>query len=93
MTHESSTTEIDIWCRVIAPDTGDLPNQVAREWLRLRISDTDAKRVEELSRRANSGQLTASQERELDMYLTIEQALEFLHAKARLSLRKKPADT
>lgn len=92
MTHESPTTEVDIWCRVIAPETGDLPNEVAREWLRLRISDTDSERVEELSRQANSGQLTASQERELDMYLTIGQALEFLHAKARLSLRNRRAD-
>lgn len=93
MTHESCTNEIDIWCRVISPDTGDLSNEAAREWLRLRISDGDAERVEELSHRANSGQLTAAQEHELDMYLTIERALEFIHAKARLSLRNKAADT
>jgi hypothetical protein len=87
MNTESETTEAEIWSRTIQPGVGDLSVEAAREWLRLRISDTDAERVRELSQKANSGQLTAAQERELENYLNVGRALEFLKAKARLSLR------
>lgn len=87
MNTESETTEAEIWSRTIQPSVGDLSVEAAREWLRLRISDTDAERVRELSQKANSGQLTAAQERELENYLNVGRALEFLKAKARLSLR------
>jgi hypothetical protein len=86
MNTESETTEAEIWSRTIQPSVGDLSVEAAREWLRLRISDTDAERVRELSQKANSGQLTAAQERELENYLNVGRALEFLKAKARLSL-------
>ena len=57
-----------------------------REWLRLRLSDADAERVRELSSKANSGQLTSTEERELENYLNVGRTLQFLKAKARLSL-------
>lgn len=60
--------------------------EAAGEWLRLRICDGDAERVRELSEKAHVGQLTAAKERELDNYLNVGRTLEFLKAKARLSL-------
>ena len=69
------------------PTVGDLSAEAAREWLRLRISEVDAERVRELSQRAHSGQLTAVEERALENYLNVGRTLEFLKAKARLSLR------
>ena len=60
--------------------------EAAREWLRLRLSDADAERVRELSGKANGGQLTGTEERELENYLNVGRTLQFLKAKARLSL-------
>jgi len=89
MTDESSTSETEIWGRLINPDIGDLSPAAAREWLRLRISNLDVERVRELSRKANCGDLTSSEEKELDSYLNVGRTLEFLRAKARRSLRRK----
>ena len=87
MAAEFSATEAEIWSRTIRPGEGDLSPEAAREWLRLHLSDTDAERVRELSSKANSGQLTGTEERELENYLNVGRTLEFLKAKARLSLR------
>jgi len=86
MTVESSATEAEIWLRTIRPDEGDLSPEAAREWLRLQLSDPDAERVRELSTKANCGQLTDIEERELENYLTVGRTLQLLKAKARLSL-------
>jgi len=86
MAVESSVTEAEIWSRTIRPDEGDLSPEAAREWLRLRLSDADVDRVRELSSKANRGQLTDTEERELENYLNVGRTLQFLKAKARLSL-------
>ena len=86
MAAECSVTEAEIWSRTIRPDKGDLLPEAAREWLRLQLSDADAERVRELSSKANSGQLTGTEERELENYLNVGRTLQFLKAKARLSL-------
>ena len=86
MAVESSATEAEIWNRTIRPGVGDLSPEAAREWLRLRLSDADVERVRELSSKANSGQLTGTEERELENYLNVGRTLQFLKAKARLSL-------
>ena len=91
MSTESPVTEADIWSRTIRPGVGDLSPEAAREWLRLRISDIDAERVRGLSQKANAGELTATEERELENYLNVGRTLEFLKAKARLSLRDDAA--
>ena len=87
MAAESSVTEAEIWSRTIRPGEGDLSPEAAREWLRLQLSEADVERVRELSSKANSGQLTDPEERELENYLNVGRTLEFLKAKARLSLR------
>lgn len=87
MAVEFSATEAEIWSRTIRPGEGDLSPEAAREWLRLQLSGADAERVRELSSKANSGQLTSTEERELENYLNVGRTLEFLKAKARLSLR------
>jgi hypothetical protein len=86
MAVESSVTEAEIWNRTIRPGVGDLSPEAAREWLRLQLSDADAERVRELSSKANSGQLTGTEERELESYLNVGRTLQFLKAKARQSL-------
>jgi hypothetical protein len=80
-------TEAEIWSRTIRPEIGDLSPLVARELLRWRLTDNDAERVRDLSGKANSGVLNAEEENELDFYLNVARAFEFLKSKARLSLR------
>jgi hypothetical protein len=91
MSAESAASEAEIWSRTIRPGEGDLSPEAAREWLRLRISDADVDRIRVLSERAHLGRLTAIEERELDSYLNVGRTLEFLKAKARLSLQKSAA--
>lgn len=89
----STGTEAEIWNRAIRPEVGDLSAAGARELLRLRLADDDVERVQELSGKANSSALTTEETQELDYYLNVGRALEFLKAKARLSLRESPAAT
>ena len=91
MTSDSPATEAEIWSRTIGPGVGDLSPEAAREWLRLQLSHSDRERVRDLSHKANSGELTATEERELESYLNVGRTLEFLKAKARLSLRDHAA--
>ncbi len=86
MAVESSAAEAEIWLRTIRPGEGDLSPEAAREWLRLQLSDADAERVRELSTKANRGQLTGIEERELVYYLNFGQTLQFHKTKALLSL-------
>ncbi len=84
-------TETEIWNRAIRPDVGDLSPEAARELMRLHLADDDAERVRELSGKANAGSLNPDEEKELDYYLNVGRALEFLKAKARLSLHENSA--
>jgi hypothetical protein len=66
MSDSSVTTEAEIWSRAIRPEIGDLSTEAAREWLRLRLSETDTERLRELSGKANDGTLSADEDRELE---------------------------
>jgi hypothetical protein len=81
-------TEVEIWSRAIRPEVGDLSSNAARELLRFQLAADDVERVREFSARANAGVLTAEETQELDYYPNVGRALEFLKAKARLSLRE-----
>ena len=91
MSTTPTVTEAEIWSRAIRPDVGDLSADAAREFLRLKLSDSDTVRVRELSTKANAGTLTTQEGGELDHYLNVGRTLEFIKAKARLSLRDRAA--
>jgi len=85
------TTEhssVAIWKRTIEPESGDLPPEEARAILRLRLSPLDLDRADGLAAQARSGHLTPEQDQELEDYLEVSSALEFLKSKARLSLKR-----
>lgn len=77
-----------IWERIIRPDQDDLSPEEARAFLLWKFSDADQRRADELSAKARAGTLSATEERELDEYLSIESALICLKSKARLSLQR-----
>lgn len=81
-------TESEIWNRTIRPEVGDLSPAAAQELLKLHVRDDDVERAKELSAKANEGTLDPDEQQELDYYLNVGRALEFLKAKARLSLRQ-----
>ena len=87
----TAASEAEIWSRAIRPEVGDLQATAARELLRLHVADEDVVRVQELSAKANAGTLTSTETEELDHYLNVGRALEFLKAKARRSLRSNVA--
>jgi len=82
----SGTLAAGIWDRVINADDEALSADEARAVLRWKFSASDRQRVEDLSEKARAGQLTVSEERELDEYLAIESALISLKSKARRTL-------
>lgn len=85
-----TVTEAEIWGRAIRPDVGDMTGAAARELLRLHLTESDTNRVRDLSAKANQGTLCPAETEELDHYLNVGRALEYLKAKARLSLRDQP---
>ena len=87
MSVKTAVTEAEIWDRAICPKVGDLSAAAARSLLRLRISDADSKRVQELSTKADEGTLSELEAKEFDNYLNFGRALEFIKAKARRSLK------
>ena len=87
----ATVTEVEIWNRAIRPESGNFSTAAARELLELQLAEADQQRSRELSVKANTGTLNADETQELDQYLNVGRALEFLKAKARLSLRDAAA--
>lgn len=81
--------ESSILARMIDPRNGSVPRSLARQMLDLQFSDKDHARMRLLSQKANEGELSASEKRELENFISISHLLALLHAKARLSLKKR----
>lgn len=84
-------TRFEIWSRLIAPDEALLDAKAAQGLLQLRFNDVDCQRMEDLSRKANLGQLAEVERQELETFIEISHVLALLQSKARLSLRSQPA--
>jgi hypothetical protein len=80
-------TEADILERIIQPGGGSLPAEAARVLLTWRFSDSDKRRMSELSEKASEGRLVPEERRELDGYLLMGHLLAIAHSKARQSLQ------
>ncbi|MBW3540282.1 MAG: hypothetical protein KY476_08425 [Planctomycetes bacterium] len=73
--------------RVIHADEADLPADAARAILQWSFDDKDRRRMRQLVRRGNAGDLSDAEQEELEEYRRIGFLLDLVHAKARLSLR------
>ena len=86
------TSRLGILERVIAPARGDFSPDLARHILSLDFPEQDHARYEELSAKVQERSLTQEETAELEEYLTVNDLLMFLQAKARASLaRQNPA--
>jgi hypothetical protein len=74
--------------RVIDPQRGDFPPELARQVLKFGFPASDHARYEELSLRAQSGALSEQERAELEDYLSVNDLLIILKAKAEASLRR-----
>jgi hypothetical protein len=80
----------EIWERVIKFDT-DLSPTLARALLKLQFSKDDPERMRELSAKARTGRMTASEQLAIDTYERLGCLLHILHSKARSALRRRTA--
>lgn len=84
----ASANDAAILDRVIRPRAGNLPIVLARQMLRLKFSDDDAQRINELSAKAGEGALNPVEDAELDSYIRVGHFLSMMKSKARLTLKK-----
>lgn len=77
--------------RVIDPERGDFPPDLARRVLGFDFPAADHARYAELSAKAQDGTLTEEERAELEDYLDVNDFLTLLKAKAEASLRHNPA--
>jgi hypothetical protein len=75
--------------RVIDPEHGDFPPEVARQVLKFAFPPKDRARYEKLSYKAQDGDLSTKERAELQDYLNVNDLLIILKAKAEVSLRDK----
>jgi hypothetical protein len=81
-------TEADILAEVIAPDGPALNAEAAHSLLALTFPKGTAREIRRLLQKNNRGTITAGERVALEKYLRVEQVLDLLHAKARLSLHR-----
>jgi hypothetical protein len=81
-------TESDIFRRALEAQPAGMTPDVARFFLSMSLAPPDAARVCELSSKANAGELTPSEERELDEYLRHGRLMETLQLRARRILNQ-----
>lgn len=77
----------EIFRRVIEPERGTFPKELAQFVINLDFHGTDHARYETLSTKAQDGALTPSEADELDGYLQVDSMLAILRLKAERSLR------
>jgi hypothetical protein len=77
--------------RAITADNESWSPEAARAILAFRLADDDLRRADELAAKARSGVMTDDERQTLDEYLHIGRLVEFMKAKALLSLQAQEA--
>ncbi len=85
-------TDAAIIGRLIKPGHSDFSPETAREILSIQLSSNDQKYMQELSRTAQDGRLTLSEQNEVESYRRVGYWLGILWSKARLSLKHAGMD-
>jgi hypothetical protein len=84
----TTNSEAAIWTRIIEPENNGLSPEVARAFLKLRFSERDKARMNELAEKNQEGWLTAEERRELESYVKVGDVLSLLHLNARKSIKR-----
>ncbi len=73
--------------RAITADNESWSAEASRAILAFRLADADLRRADELAAKARSGSMTDEEGRTLESYLHVGRIVEFMRAKALLSLK------
>jgi len=87
------STDAAIIGRLTKSDQSPFSPEAAREILSIQLSSEDQTRMLELSRKAQDGTLTSSEQSEVESYRRVGYWLGILWSKARLSLKQDHVDT
>jgi hypothetical protein len=82
----ATTSEMDIFRRIVDPERPFLSPEAAAAILRLDFGPADRDRMNALAERNRRGALTPAEDAELASYLKVGQTLGILQSKARRSL-------
>lgn len=85
----ATETEVAILKRVIAPESGGMPAEGARQILNLGFNESDHARMGELSEKAQEGALSEAEREELEGYINVSHLIALLQSKARASLKRR----
>lgn len=77
--------------RAITADNESWSPETARAILAFKLADTDLRRADELAAKARIGSMTDEETRNLENYLRVGRLVEFMKAKALLSLKSQDA--
>jgi len=77
--------------RAITADNGSWSPEAARAILAFKLADADLRRADELAAKARSGAMTDEERQHLESYLHVGRIVEFMRAKALLSLKAQGA--
>jgi hypothetical protein len=84
----STAQSTNIFKRVIEPENGTMPPELAQYVMDLDFRPQDHVRFEQLSEKAQTGTLTAREADELDGYLQVDSILAIMWLKAERSLAR-----
>jgi hypothetical protein len=82
-------SDLAILSRLFRPEHEGFSPSAARAMLKVDFQASDRERMNELAEKARSGTLTPQEKAAIDNYERVGHFLDLIHAKARLSLRKR----
>lgn len=86
-TFDTYIPDAEIFARVVNPERGDLPPEMAAMVLNLDFPPADRSTMQALSEKASQGELTESEREMLDGFIRVGHFLGMLKSKARVSLK------
>ena len=89
---QSPAFDAAILTRVVQPDRDNLTAAGARALLKLEFTAVDRQRMHQLAVKNQNGNLTRTEENELDSYVRVGRLIDLLAAKACRSLKKRGHD-
>ena len=81
--------ETGILERAITADNESWTPEAARAIIAFKLADADLRRADELAAKARSGSMTGEERQTLENYLHVGRLVEFMKAKALLSLKSQ----
>lgn len=87
MNTKEADAESEILERAISADNAYWSPEAARAILAFKLADADLRRADDLAAKARNGSLSSEEQHNLENYLHVGRIIEFMKAKALLSLK------